>query len=195
MAQSQPYKCRYKARWETVISWFEDAMPLFMMSTPPPTLPPISILPRPPLPPPPPTPPLSAWPTPLPPTQQKQQPIKPPSSGTPTPEEILAEKRRRNAGASSRFRERRKQRERELQEKCQRLERQVEELQAALRNVNPDHPLLSVANTSTLDDRVAQLERWMTHEKEALEKENRYLRSLLENNNNNNIINNNSYSP
>jgi len=43
--------------------------------------------------------------------------------------ELLAEKRRRNAGASARFRDRRKQREREMQEKCQFLERRVQELE------------------------------------------------------------------
>lgn len=44
--------------------------------------------------------------------------------------ELLAEKRRRNAGASARFRDRRKQREREMQEKCQFLERRVQELES-----------------------------------------------------------------
>ncbi|CAG8721564.1 10639_t:CDS:2, partial [Acaulospora colombiana] len=43
--------------------------------------------------------------------------------------ELLAEKRRRNAGASARFRDRRKQREREMQEKCRFLERRVQELE------------------------------------------------------------------
>ncbi|CAG8474661.1 6117_t:CDS:2 [Ambispora gerdemannii] len=41
-----------------------------------------------------------------------------------------AEKRRRNAGASARFRDRRKQRERDMQEKCQFLERRVQELES-----------------------------------------------------------------
>ncbi|CAG8451707.1 5385_t:CDS:2 [Scutellospora calospora] len=44
--------------------------------------------------------------------------------------ELLAEKRRRNAGASARFRDRRKQREREMQDKCQFLERRVQELES-----------------------------------------------------------------
>jgi len=44
--------------------------------------------------------------------------------------ELLAEKRRRNAGASARFRDRRKLREREMQEKCQFLERRVQELES-----------------------------------------------------------------
>ncbi|CAG8603126.1 6928_t:CDS:2, partial [Acaulospora morrowiae] len=44
--------------------------------------------------------------------------------------ELLAEKRRRNAGASARFRDRRKQREREMQEKCRFLERRVQELES-----------------------------------------------------------------
>ncbi|KAL1934308.1 hypothetical protein VTP01DRAFT_6490 [Rhizomucor pusillus] len=49
-----------------------------------------------------------------------------------TSDQILAEKRRRNATASSRFRERRKQRERELQERCTFLEKRVNQLEAAL---------------------------------------------------------------
>ncbi|RUP51001.1 hypothetical protein BC936DRAFT_136646 [Jimgerdemannia flammicorona] len=50
----------------------------------------------------------------------------------PSPDEILAEKRRRNAGASARFRDRRKQRERENQDRCEYLERRVAELEKAL---------------------------------------------------------------
>ncbi|RHZ75302.1 hypothetical protein Glove_216g202 [Diversispora epigaea] len=46
--------------------------------------------------------------------------------------ELLAEKRRRNAGASARFRDRRKQREREMKDKCQFLERRVQELEKEL---------------------------------------------------------------
>ncbi|CAO3613001.1 unnamed protein product [Mucor hiemalis] len=129
-------------------------------------------------------------------------------------EEVLAEKRRRNAGASARFRDRRKQRERELQDKCHELEQKAKELENALRRSEPDHPLLSKshltvssdysANRSitsspppshqqedshTLFDRVGQLEHLMTRfrqEKETdtqkldeLEKENKYLKSLL----------------
>ncbi|KAF1800688.1 basic-leucine zipper transcription factor [Mucor lusitanicus] len=151
-----------------------------------------------------------------------------------TSEEVLAEKRRRNAGASARFRDRRKQRERELQDKCHELEQRSKEFENALRRIDPDHPLLlakqpqpsssssqsTAANTatspsseyhhhrrsitsssppphshgyasdqSTLFDRVGQLEHLMTRfreEKETdvqkldeLEKENKYLRSLL----------------
>ncbi|KAG2228519.1 hypothetical protein INT48_007792 [Thamnidium elegans] len=124
-------------------------------------------------------------------------------------EEVLAEKRRRNAGASARFRDRRKQRERELQDKCNELEQRSKEFENALRRVEPEHPLLSKqsvtvdysnrSNTSspppmhednnTLFDRVGQLEHLMTRfrqEKETdvqkldeLEKENKYLKSLL----------------
>ncbi|KAI8355679.1 hypothetical protein BD560DRAFT_406935 [Blakeslea trispora] len=123
-------------------------------------------------------------------------------------EEVLAEKRRRNAGASARFRDRRKQRERELQEKCSTLEDRTKALESALKLFNPNHPLISqdkaqgsVSTEShpssspssleqnTLFDRVSQLEDMMHHfkqEKETdtqkldeLERENRYLRSLL----------------
>ncbi|KAI8140457.1 hypothetical protein BJV82DRAFT_671532 [Fennellomyces sp. T-0311] len=106
---------------------------------------------------------------------------------------ILAEKRRRNAGASSRFRERRKQREKELQERVVLLEQRVQQLQTALRQYNPKHPLIEPSSSSSspqdLGDRVSQLESMMTRfreEKEsdtqkldALEKENSYLKSLL----------------
>lgn len=59
-----------------------------------------------------------------------------------TSEEVLAEKRRRNAGASARFRDRRKQRERELQDKCHELELRSKEFENALRRIDPDHPLV-----------------------------------------------------
>lgn len=49
-----------------------------------------------------------------------------------TSEQVLAEKRRRNAGASARFRDRRKQRERDITDKCHRLEDRVRELEQAL---------------------------------------------------------------
>jgi hypothetical protein len=49
-----------------------------------------------------------------------------------TSEQVLAEKRRRNAGASARFRDRRKQRERDVSEKCHILEERVRELEQAL---------------------------------------------------------------
>ncbi|KAI8369222.1 uncharacterized protein BYT42DRAFT_583575 [Radiomyces spectabilis] len=57
-------------------------------------------------------------------------------------EEVLAEKRRRNAGASARFRDRRKQREKELQDKCRVLEDRVRELEDALKQLQPTHAVL-----------------------------------------------------
>jgi hypothetical protein len=97
-------------------------------------------------------------------------------------EEVLAEKRRRNAGASARFRDRRKQRERELQDKCHELEQRNKEFESAIRRFDPDNPLLikqpsttaatadyttrSISPPSTQDhdlfDRVGQLEHLMT---------------------------------
>ncbi|KAL0091429.1 hypothetical protein J3Q64DRAFT_1673361 [Phycomyces blakesleeanus] len=103
-------------------------------------------------------------------------------------EEVLAEKRRRNAGASARFRDRRKQRERELQDKYNILENRTKALADALRRIEPDHPLVlphqaeitshgdnsnrlgsaspspepHSQNTTDLTDRVSQLERLMT---------------------------------
>lgn len=98
-------------------------------------------------------------------------------------EEVLAEKRRRNAGASARFRDRRKQRERELQDKCHELELRSKGFEMALRHLEPDHPLLVKASVTsqssspvqyastdyqnssdqnTLFDRVGQLEHMMT---------------------------------
>ncbi|CAO3662062.1 hypothetical protein CU097_010876 [Rhizopus azygosporus] len=125
-----------------------------------------------------------------------------------TSEEVLAEKRRRNAGASARFRDRRKQRERELQERCQNLEKRTQELEDALRLVCPDHPLLTNANLSSPSEtssstsspstpsasvdilgRINQLEQFITRfrvEKqtdakklEELENENKFLKSVL----------------
>ncbi|KAI7881366.1 hypothetical protein K492DRAFT_206853 [Lichtheimia hyalospora FSU 10163] len=136
-------------------------------------------------------------------------PTSPSSLTTPTSSEaILAEKRRRNAGASSRFRERRKQRERELQERVLYLEQRVQSLEMALHQYDPDHPQLISSkdkripiqsnsmvqathhNSNDLSNRVSQLETLMTRfrqEKETdsekltvLERENRYLKSLLE---------------
>ncbi|KAI9006701.1 hypothetical protein CLU79DRAFT_840715 [Phycomyces nitens] len=103
-------------------------------------------------------------------------------------EEVLAEKRRRNAGASARFRDRRKQRERELQDKYNLLENRTKALADALRRLEPDHPLVlphqtdltnhsdssnrlgsaspspepHSQNATDLTDRVSQLERLMT---------------------------------
>ncbi|KAI8339111.1 hypothetical protein BC941DRAFT_422113 [Chlamydoabsidia padenii] len=91
--------------------------------------------------------------------------------------QVLAEKRRRNAGASARFRERRKLRERELQETCKILDRRVFALESALKQLDPHHSLLvstrpcslspeperSVSpGDATLNDRVSQLEYMMT---------------------------------
>ncbi|KAH8549282.1 hypothetical protein BGW37DRAFT_112829 [Umbelopsis sp. PMI_123] len=53
-------------------------------------------------------------------------------AGQLTSEQVLAEKRRRNAGASARFRDRRKQRERDMNERCHHLEERVKELELAL---------------------------------------------------------------
>ncbi|KAG0745645.1 hypothetical protein G6F57_009448 [Rhizopus arrhizus] len=80
----------------------------------------------------------------------------------PSSEEVLAEKRRRNAGASARFRDRRKQRERELQERCQVLEKRAVDLEDALRMMDPGHPLiqsvdsnfLTVSQTNSVENRV-----------------------------------------
>jgi hypothetical protein len=47
-------------------------------------------------------------------------------------EQVLAEKRRRNAGASARFRDRRKQRERDMNDRCAQLQARVHELEQAL---------------------------------------------------------------
>lgn len=118
-------------------------------------------------------------------------------------EEVLAEKRRRNAGASARFRDRRKQRERELQDKCHELEQRTKELENALRRCEPDHPLLSKphlsANTEyngnrsitsspppshqqedshTLFDRVGQLEHLMTRFRQEKETDTQKLDEL-----------------
>lgn len=110
-------------------------------------------------------------------------------------EEVLAEKRRRNAGASARFRDRRKQRERELQDKCNELEQRSKEFENALRRVDPDHPILSkqldysqTSNRSitssppphddNLFDRVGQLEHLMTIFKQEKETDEQKLDEL-----------------
>ncbi|KAG2172654.1 hypothetical protein INT43_000001 [Umbelopsis isabellina] len=49
-----------------------------------------------------------------------------------TSEQVLAEKRRRNAGASARFRDRRKQREQDMHERCAQLQVRIHELEQAL---------------------------------------------------------------
>lgn len=49
-----------------------------------------------------------------------------------TSEQVLAEKRRRNAGASARFRDRRKQREQDMHERCAQLQVRIRELEQAL---------------------------------------------------------------
>ncbi|KAI8089217.1 uncharacterized protein BX664DRAFT_332446 [Halteromyces radiatus] len=122
--------------------------------------------------------------------------------------QVLAEKRRRNAGASARFRERRKLRERDLQEKCQLLDRRVLALETALKQLDPHHSLLldkpvrdddhssspppPPPPQSTLNDRVSQLEQLMmllrqekildTHKLQSLEKENQTLKTKIQNN-------------
>ncbi|RCI04520.1 hypothetical protein CU098_012180 [Rhizopus stolonifer] len=124
-------------------------------------------------------------------------PLKPIQEKALSSEEVLAEKRKRNAGASARFRDRRKQRERELHEKCQALEKHTKDLEDALRRIDPNHPLL-VPNTQvfserestspppqihadqhTLFDRVGQLEQMMHRFRQEKETDNKYLRSLL----------------
>ncbi|KAI9319655.1 hypothetical protein BX666DRAFT_1310943 [Dichotomocladium elegans] len=126
----------------------------------------------------------------------RQRPLIHRSPGSLSPEAILAEKRRRNAGASSRFRERRKQRERELQERVVFLENKVQLLESALRAYDPRHPqlstssgkqhgctlqssLLSAGRSGSLSDRLSQLEIDVA-KLSALENENQYLKSLLD---------------
>ncbi|KAI9254830.1 hypothetical protein BY458DRAFT_520763 [Sporodiniella umbellata] len=115
-------------------------------------------------------------------------------------EQVLAEKRRRNAGASARFRDRRKQRERELQDRVQALEKKNERLAQALRELDPAHPLVEISPQpaspvySTEDNqailgRIHQLEQFIHRfrvEKDSdsdkldqLDQENRLLKSLL----------------
>lgn len=131
-------------------------------------------------------------------------PTLPSSLTTPTSSEaILAEKRRRNAGASSRFRERRKQRERELQERVLYLEQRVQSLEMALQQYDPEHPQLtankekrplvqsssviqahnhSISSSSSnndLSNRVSQLETLMTRFRQEKESDSEKL-TLLE---------------
>ncbi|ORX52764.1 hypothetical protein DM01DRAFT_309450 [Hesseltinella vesiculosa] len=89
---------------------------------------------------------------------REHQRLQPSSSTQPTDavlrdhvssDEVLAEKRRRNAGASARFRERRKVRERELQDRCQVLDRRVFALEAALKQIDPHHSLLTTPPSSS----------------------------------------------
>lgn len=117
-------------------------------------------------------------------------------------EAILAEKRRRNAGASSRFRERRKQRERELQERVLYLEQRVQSLEMALQQYDPEHPQLtankekrplvqsssviqahnhssSSSSNNDLSNRVSQLETLMTRFRQEKESDSEKL-TLLE---------------
>ncbi|CAO3699657.1 unnamed protein product [Rhizopus stolonifer] len=115
-------------------------------------------------------------------------------------EQVLAEKRRRNAGASARFRDRRKQRERELQDRCQELEKKNLILENALREADPNHPLVehhdslpspkhSTTDNQAILGRINQLEEFISRfrvEKQSdskkldkLDKENQFLKSLL----------------
>ncbi|KAI8989941.1 hypothetical protein BDB01DRAFT_703066, partial [Pilobolus umbonatus] len=104
-------------------------------------------------------------------------------------EEVLAEKRRRNAGASARFRDRRKQREKELQDKCDKIESRAKQLEDALRLIQVDHPLLKQETSSaqssspapfsdTLVDRVGQLEHLMVRFREEKETDAQKLEDL-----------------
>jgi len=86
--------------------------------------------------------------------------------------ELLAEKRRRNAGASARFRDRRKQRERETQDRCQYLERKVQEYESTdqYKRILELERQLEEANT----------QRDLAQQKlQTLEKEVQWHRSLL----------------
>ncbi|CAG8738269.1 12806_t:CDS:2, partial [Racocetra fulgida] len=77
--------------------------------------------------------------------------------------ELLAEKRRRNAGASARFRDRRKQREREMQEKCQFLERRVQELESmdSAKHIMELEKKLeeAVADKKTFQEKIVEMEK------------------------------------
>ncbi|KAG9306166.1 hypothetical protein G9A89_016070 [Geosiphon pyriformis] len=81
--------------------------------------------------------------------------------------ELLAEKRRRNAGASARFRDRRKQRERDMQEKCQFLERRVQELESidTVKRINELERRLEDANSDKLNakSKIRELEDEIHH--------------------------------
>lgn len=91
---------------------------------------------------------------------QQVRPVVDPAS------ELLAEKRRRNAGASARFRDRRKQREREMQEKCQFLERRVQELEStdSAKRIAELEKKLEDAN----DERESTNKKFQEQEKEML---------------------------
>jgi len=156
-------------------------------SRPPHTLPPIAALPL------------------YPPIRPSTQTILPrpnysydPSPSTPSPDDILAEKRRRNAGASARFRDRRKLRERESQDKCERLEKRIRELEEALVRANATAAAMfaskdgetgagvrsgslagDVHELESLVERMKSEREKLGNRVEELEKENSYLRSLI----------------
>ncbi|ORX90628.1 hypothetical protein K493DRAFT_356594 [Basidiobolus meristosporus CBS 931.73] len=84
-----------------------------------------------------------------------------------------AEKRRRNAGASARFRDRRKQREREILERCVLLEDRVKELEHA-------NPFTQQMAELSNELKHAQLEKANALEKlKVLENEVAWLRELI----------------
>nr|CAG8611346.1 16003_t:CDS:2 [Entrophospora candida] len=96
--------------------------------------------------------------------------------------ELLAEKRRRNAGASARFRDRRKQREREMQEKCQFLEKRVQELENmdnAKRIVELEKSLGEAINEKESDkSRIRELEKEVERLSSKLCDSSEYVESL-----------------
>ncbi|KAK9717045.1 hypothetical protein K7432_006455 [Basidiobolus ranarum] len=103
---------------------------------------------------------------------ERYQSLSPPAEGS-SAQHILAEKRRRNAGASARFRDRRKQREQEILERCVLLEDKVRELEHA----NPfTHQLAELS----MELKHAQLEKENAIEKlKVLENEVAWLRELI----------------
>ncbi|CAG8512658.1 5457_t:CDS:2 [Ambispora leptoticha] len=82
-------------------------------------------------------------------------------------EQRRPEKRRRNAGASARFRDRRKQRERDMQEKCQFLERRVQELESmdTAKRISELERRLEEANSEKHDakSKIRELEEEIHH--------------------------------
>ncbi|CAG8499589.1 5497_t:CDS:2 [Paraglomus occultum] len=91
--------------------------------------------------------------------------------------ELLAEKRRRNAGASARFRDRRKQREKEMQEKCQYLEKRIQKLEGldSVKKINELEKKLEEANKENesylkkIKDLESQIEQYRSEEDRSYE--------------------------
>jgi hypothetical protein len=75
----------------------------------------------------------------------------------------LTEKRRRNARASARFRDRRKQREREMRQRCEQLEQRVMELESLLACTSEGKAQLAAAywraEAELREMRILELER------------------------------------